>query len=77
MGVVFQGKKVKGAQKKHFFYTALKGMFSAANLTNIFLIIEKCKKNIDGDRLDKRKVVCWYLEIRKTLMEVVKALPEI
>lgn len=39
LGVVFQGKKIKGKQKKHFFDTDVKDMYSTTNLTNILFRI--------------------------------------
>ena len=35
--VVFQGKNMKGGNKKYFFYTDFKEMFSTVNLTRILL----------------------------------------
>lgn len=77
LGVVFQGKKVKGKQRKYFFYTYVKGIYSTTNLTNILFIVAKCKRNFDADRKDIQKNVCLYLEIRKTLMEEFKTLPSV
>ena len=73
--LVFQGKKNKGKQRKRFFYTNVKDVYSIENLTNLLFRIAKCKKISDADRHEIRKNVCWYLEIRKTIMEAVKTLP--
>ena len=43
LGVVFQGKKIKGKQKKHFFDTDVKDMYSTTNLTNILFRIVWCR----------------------------------
>lgn len=52
LSVVFQGKKVKGVEKKHFFFTDLKDMYRTTNLINIVLRIMKFKKKriLDGDK---------------------------
>lgn len=56
-GVTFQGKKIKGKQRKHFFYINVKDMYSITNLTNLLFKIAKCKKIFDADRQEVRKNV--------------------
>lgn len=76
-GVVFHWKKVKRKQRDYFFYTYRKDMYSIANLTNLLFIIPNFGKTYDPDRQKIRKNICWYLEIKKTVMEVVKTLPSV
>lgn len=76
-GVVIQGKNMKEVKKKYFFYTDVNEMYSKHNLSSILIQINRCKKNSNEYRAETRKIVCWYMEIRRVLMMVIKTLPKV
>lgn len=45
-------------------------MFSTANVNNILVRIANYKKNYEYDKSDIKKNIVWYLEIRKTLLDI-------
>lgn len=76
-GVVTQGKNMKEVKKKYFFYTDVNEMYSKHNLSSILIQINRCKKNSNEYRAETRKIICWYMEIRRVLMMVIKTLPKV
>lgn len=63
-------KKKNGIKNKYMFYTDFKQMFSTAIVNSILVRIANYKKNYEYEKSDIKKNIVWYLEIRKTLLDI-------
>lgn len=66
-GLIFAGKSKKGKSSKFFFQTSEIERYITAHYTNLIVCMNSCKNNNDGDKVELKKLMNWYAEIRRTL----------
>ena len=74
LGIVFAGKDKAGRAKRFLFQTSEVERYSNSQYTNLIVRMNHCKKNSEGDKKEIKKVISWYMEIRRVLMYAVQLL---
>lgn len=75
--VLFAGKAKKGNKKKFLFRTDDVERYSNQHLSSIMLRINNCERNENEDRVEIRKIILWYMEIQKVVVQTIKILPSV
>ncbi|KAL7610158.1 hypothetical protein Lser_V15G11463 [Lactuca serriola] len=74
LGIVFAGKDKAGRAKRFLFQTSEVERYTNSQYTNLIVRMNHCKKNSEGDKKEIKKVISWYMEIRRVLMYAVQLL---
>ncbi|KAL7617007.1 hypothetical protein Lser_V15G03290 [Lactuca serriola] len=70
-GMVFAGKDTKGKPKKFLFKVSEIERYTTSQYTNFIVHMNNCSKNNEGDRKELKKIITWYLEIRRTMNSAI------
>lgn len=73
-GVVFQGKNKKGKLTKFLFQVNNIEKYSSSHFLNILIRINNCKKNDNKDKAKIRKIIIWYMKIKRELLQAMKTI---
>lgn len=74
LGMLLWGKTKKVNNSKFLFQVCDVERYRSSHYTNLLVRMSSCDKNNDKEKIEIRKIVNWYVEIRRLIHQATKVL---